>query len=179
MMKNLPVISIYLLLGLLIILVSAIALELLGIQLGDELDSGWAALLGALIGSGTTAIFNLWQQRMVFRNARLEATIESKKMAYADAIAHMATATVSLMEGKHFPADFGDKEKEMHHKTMSNLLLFAGPEVSEYRKQFLRAYPDSDDQMPTTSAQLSAKFDELKSIQQKARTAMRRELGLE
>lgn len=147
--------------------------------LTNGLDSGVSALLGALIGAGTTALVSIWQLNAQFRKSRESTIYDAKRTCYIEATAHFSKISTHLGEGRAYPVEFSDAEKDTHHQIMSNLLLMSSPEVNKHRLEYLKAFPEGPHAFPTTELDREIKYQELKQIQILMRKAMRKEPGLE
>lgn len=141
--------------------------------LSGSIDSGWAALLGAFIGSGATSLVAVVQ----IRNTRKQQLFDAKRTAYGEALSLIQRAAAYVYEGRRYPGDFDEHEKLLFFNRMSALTLLAGLDVNEQRKRFNAAYPDLAFDMKNVM-QRSQKYQELLEISRDIRDAMRRELGI-
>ncbi len=141
-----------------------------------NLDSGLAALLGALIGSGTTIIFGIWQSNAQALQTRANTLFDAKRRCYAEVLAHFTVAGLELGHGKPFPIKNEDVAK--HHRVMAELALVCNSEIEEHRLLFIDKIREVMDILKI-GKNAKREIDELKQIQAQIRAAMRSELNVQ
>lgn len=165
--------SLALLGAMLVLICLAIAVNISGVQISGEIDSGIAALVGASIGAGATLLITILQ----LRHSRNQSLFDAKRACYAEALGLIRKATVWVHQGKSYPKDADLSEQAIFFNRMAALALLSGKEVNDIRSEFNFAYPE--DVVIADPIKRVDSYNELLEISRRLRSAMRKELSID